>query len=166
MKLSILDQSPISSGKTPKEALEATVELAQFADRAGYIRYWVAEHHDMSGLASPAPDMMLSIIGAKTNRIRLGAGAVLLPHYKPFNIAERYNLLATLFPGRVDLGIGRAPGGSAESSMALSGNFLENVRRMPDDLDELDQFLHNDFLEDNMYSKIAPNHVPEVPEMV
>lgn len=166
MKLSILDQSPISSGKTPKEALEATVELAQFADRAGYTRYWVAEHHDMTGLASPAPDMMLSIIGAKTNRIRLGAGAVLLPHYKPYNIAERYNLLATLYPGRVDLGIGRAPGGSAEASMALSGNFLENVRKMPDTLDELTQFLTGDFPEDHMFSKISPTPVPKVSPQV
>src|SRR5699024_4257798 len=166
MKLSILDQSPISSGKTSKDALEATTRLAQFADEAGYTRYWVAEHHDMAGLASPAPDMMLGIIGAKTKRIRIGAGAVLLPHCKPFNIAERYNLLATLYPGRVDLGIGRAPGGSAESSMALSGNFLENVRNMPDDLDELIQFLYDGFPEDNMFSKIAPTPVPDVPPQV
>src|SRR5699024_10303201 len=114
MKLSILDQSPISEGKTGQDGLQASIELAQKADELGYTRYWIAEHHDITGLACPAPDIMLSAIGASTKHIRIGAGDVLLPHYRPFNVAERYNLLATLYPGRVDLGIGRAPGGSAE----------------------------------------------------
>ncbi|MBY7144034.1 LLM class flavin-dependent oxidoreductase [Virgibacillus sp. NKC19-3] len=162
MKLSILDQSPISSGKTPQEALTATVELAKRADELGYTRYWVAEHHDLSGLASPAPDIMLGLIGSQTKRIRIGAGAVLLPHYKPYNVAERYNMLTTLFPGRVDLGIGRAPGGSAEVTMALSDNFLEQVRKMPESLTELLTFLYHDrdFPKDHMYSKITPAPVP------
>lgn len=160
MKLSILDQSPISEGTTAKEALTASIELAQLADKLGYTRYWAAEHHDMSGLASPAPDIMLGMIGQQTENIRIGAGAVLLPHYKPFNIAERYNLLASLFPNRVDLGIGRAPGGSAEATMALSDNFLENVRKMPGSLEELLSFLHHDFPKDHMYAKMAPSPVP------
>ncbi|WP_164668175.1 LLM class flavin-dependent oxidoreductase [Virgibacillus doumboii] len=162
MKLSILDQSPISSGKSPQEALQASVELAKAADKIGYTRYWMAEHHDLTGLACPNPDVMLGIVGSQTERIRIGAGAVLLPHYKPYKVAETYNLLATLYPGRVDLGIGRAPGGSAEASMALSGNFLENVKQMPEKLDELLQFLHNDFSEENMYAKINPSPVPAV----
>lgn len=161
MKLSILDQSPISSGTKAKDALEASIKLAQSADKSGYTRYWIAEHHDMTGLACPAPDMMLSVIGSKTKRIRIGAGAVLLPHYQSFNIAERYNLLATLYPNRVDLGIGRAPGGSAEASMALSGDFLKNVRNMPTKLEELIKFLTGKFSEDNMYSKIDPTPLPE-----
>lgn len=166
MKISILDQSPISSGKTPKDALDASIKLAQFADEAGYTRYWIAEHHDMAGLANPAPDVMLGIIGSKTKRIRIGAGAVLLPHYKPYNVAERYNLLATLYPRRIDLGIGRAPGGSAEASMALSGNFLENVRNMPESLDELQRFLTDSFPEENMYANISPAPVPDIPPQV
>lgn len=143
MKLSILDQSPISTGKTSRNALNASVDLARLGDELGYTRYWIAEHHDFSGLACPNPDVMLGIIGAQTEQIRIGAGAVLLPHYKPYRVAETYNLLATLYPGRIDLGIGRAPGGSAEASMALSGNFLENVRHMPEKLDELLQFLQD-----------------------
>ncbi|GAA0589142.1 LLM class flavin-dependent oxidoreductase [Virgibacillus siamensis] len=161
MKLSILDQSPISSGKTARDALHASVELAIQADELGFTRYWIAEHHDMTGLACPNPDVMLGIIGSRSERIRIGAGAVLLPHYKPFRVAETYNLLATLYPGRLDLGIGRAPGGSAEASIALSGDFLQNVRQIPEKLDDLMHFLHNDFAEDQMYSKIKPSPVPD-----
>jgi luciferase family oxidoreductase group 1 len=163
MKLSILDQAPVSSGKTAQEALKATVGLAESADRLGYMRYWVAEHHDLAGLASPAPDMLLSLIGSRTEQIRIGAGAVLLPHYKAFNIAERYNMLATLYPDRIDLGIGRAPGGSAEVTMALSDNFLENVRKMPDKLDELIAFLDGSFPDGHLFSKINARPVPETP---
>ncbi|SFA90012.1 luciferase family oxidoreductase, group 1 [Lentibacillus halodurans] len=161
MKLSILDQSPISTGRTAQEALNASVELARLADELGYTRYWIAEHHDVSGLACPNPDVMLGMIGSRTERIRIGAGAVLLPHYKPYRVAETYNLLETLYPGRIDLGIGRAPGGSAEASMALSGNFLENVRQIPEKLDELLRFLHHDFSEDDMYARILPTPVPD-----
>ncbi|TMN21294.1 LLM class flavin-dependent oxidoreductase [Lentibacillus cibarius] len=163
MKLSILDQSPISADKSAREALNASIDLAKTADRLGYNRYWIAEHHDMSGLACPNPDVMLGMIGFETKQIRIGAGAVLLPHYKPFRVAETYNLLATLYPGRVDLGIGRAPGGSAEASMALSGNFLENVRHMPESLDELRKFLHGGFPEAHMNAKIKPSPVPSTP---
>lgn len=163
LTLSILDQSPISAGKTAQDALQASIELAKHADELGYKRYWIAEHHNMTGLACPTPDVMLGIIGAQTKRIRIGAGAVLLPHYKPFHVAETYNLLATLYPGRVDLGIGRAPGGSAETSIALSGNFLEQVRLMPEKLDELLHFIHDDFPEDHLYKNIAPTPVPITP---
>mgnify|MGYP001187636260 FL=1 len=161
MKLSILDQVPVSAGVTPKQAIEETIKLAKAADELGYTRYWVAEHHDLDGLASPAPDILLGIIGSVTKRIRVGSGAVLLPNYKPFNIAERYNVLATLFPGRVDIGIGRAPGGSAEVSIALADNFLDKVRSFPELIDELLHFLHQDFPEGHLYAKIAPSPVPE-----
>ncbi|GAB4072844.1 LLM class flavin-dependent oxidoreductase [Barrientosiimonas marina] len=162
MKLSILDQSPIASGKTPQEALQASADLAVLADRLGYTRYWIAEHHDMAGLACPNPDVMLGMVGARTSQIRIGAGAVLLPHYKPFRVAETYNLLATLYPGRIDLGIGRAPGGSAEASQALSGNFLQNVRDVPEKIDELQNFLHSSFDKDAMYARVKPTPVPSV----
>jgi luciferase family oxidoreductase group 1 len=106
---------------------------------------------------------MLGYIGTQTKEIRIGAGAVLLPHYRPYHIAETYHLLATLFPRRIDLGIGRAPGGSAEVSMALSGNFLEQVKRMPESLDDLLRFLYNEFPKDHKYSKISPSPVPVSP---
>lgn len=161
MKLSILDQVPISNGKSAKDAIEATIELAQLAERLGYERYWVAEHHDFKGLASPAPDIILGIIGSKTKRIRIGSGAVLLPNYQPFNIAERYNMLATLYPGRVDLGLGRSPGGSAEASIALVGNFLEKVRIHPEKVDELLNFLNRSFPIDTTFSKVSAEPVPK-----
>ena len=98
MKLSILDQSPISSNQTAKEALTESMKLAQAGEKLGYYRYWIAEHHDLPGLACSAPEVMLSYIGAHTNRIRIGSGAVLLPYYKPYKVAEVFNTLATLFP--------------------------------------------------------------------
>ncbi|ASK62774.1 LLM class flavin-dependent oxidoreductase [Virgibacillus phasianinus] len=161
MQLSILDQAPISDGKNAQEALYNSIELAKLGDRLGFTRYWMAEHHDLSGLACPSPEVMLGIIGSATSCIRIGSGAVLLPHYKAFKVAETYNLLATLYPGRVDLGLGRAPGGSAEATMALSDNFLENVRRTPDSLDDLLHFLHNDFAKDHMFAKVQPSPVPQ-----
>lgn len=137
MKLSILDQAPISRGQTPGEALEASRRLAEVGDEYGYTRFWVAEHHALPNLASSAPEVMLGYIGAHTDRIRIGSGAVLLPYYKPYKVAESFNMLATLFKDRVDMGIGRAPGGPAEASEALSDGFLQQVFRMPDLVDEL-----------------------------
>lgn len=160
MKLSILDQAPISSGKTAKDALEASIALAQIAEKYGYSRYWIAEHHDLSGLACSAPEVLLSYIGSKTERIRIGSGAVLLPHYQPYKVAETHNMLATLFPDRIDIGIGRSPGGSAEATLALSATFLEQVRKYPDSVKELLNFFNNSFPSDHMFSKIKASPLP------
>ncbi|WP_042222584.1 LLM class flavin-dependent oxidoreductase [Oceanobacillus manasiensis] len=162
MKLSILDQVPVLTGKNPYQAIQASIELAIAGDKLGYTRYWTAEHHDMEELASPAPDILLSQIGAQTNTIRIGSGAVLLPHYKAYQIAERYNMLATMFPGRVDLGVGRAPGGSAEATMALNDNFLESLKHFPTQLDELIAFCQNGFSAEHMFSKIKPTPVASI----
>ncbi|WP_409298869.1 LLM class flavin-dependent oxidoreductase [Peribacillus sp. SCS-26] len=162
MKLSILDQAPILEGSDANTALNEAARLAAAGEVLGYSRYWIAEHHDIGGLACPAPEVMLSYIGTKTKSIRIGSGAVLLPHYKPYKIAESFNLLAVLFPGRIDLGIGRAPGGSAEASMALSDNFLEQVRMMPDKYRELLHFLDRDFPGSSMFSKIKASPVPDI----
>ena len=162
MKLSILDQSPISSNQTAKEALKDSLKLAQIGEALGYTRYWVTEHHDLPGLASSVPEVILSYIGANTNTIRIGSGAVLLPHYKPFKVAEVYNTLAILFPNRIDVGIGRAPGGSAEATNALSDNFLQNVYKMPSLVKDLLHFLDDDFPTDHEYSKISASPIPEV----
>jgi len=160
MKLSMLDQAPISKGKTARDALDASIELAKRGDQLGYERYWIAEHHDMDGLACSNPAVMLGVIGQQTKRIRLGAGAVLLPYYKPFAVAETYNLLATLYPDRIDLGIGRAPGGSAEASMALSDNFLQGVKGMPEALDDLQAFFDRSFPSDHLFSNVDPSPIP------
>lgn len=166
MKLSILDQSPISYGQSAEDALNDSIALAKLGESLGYKRYWIAEHHDLFGLACPNPDVMLGVIGSQTNKIKIGAGAVLLPYYKPFRVAETYNLLATLFPDRIDLGIGRAPGGSAEVSMALSDNYLEQVRKYPQLIDELLMFLRREFPEDHHYGKIKPTPIPNTPPKV
>lgn len=163
MKLSILDQAPVLSGKSAQEALKESMKLAQLGEKLGYTRYWIAEHHDFPGLASSAPEVMLGYIGANTEKIKIGAGAILLPHYKPYKVAETFNMLATLFPDRIDLGIGRAPGGSAEASIALSGNFLENVRNMPNSIKDLLHFLYNNYPTDQMFSKITAHPFPDTP---
>ncbi|MBD8034884.1 MULTISPECIES: LLM class flavin-dependent oxidoreductase [Solibacillus] len=163
MRLSILDQSPISSNQTPQDALNWSMKLAQVGESLGYTRYWIAEHHDLSGLACPAPEVMLGYIGAHTNRIRLGSGAVLLPHYRPYKVAETFNMLATLFPNRIDLGIGRAPGGSSEAMIALSENFIKNVGNFPVLVRDLLHFLNDDFPTDTEYSKLSASPIPENP---
>ncbi|MEB1808532.1 MAG: LLM class flavin-dependent oxidoreductase [Bacillaceae bacterium] len=163
MNLSILDQAPISSGLTASEALQASIKLAQAGEGFGYKRYWIAEHHDFSGLSCSAPEVMLAAIGANTSNIRMGAGAILLPHYKPYKVAEVFNMLATLYPGRIDLGIGRAPGGSAEVTMALSNNFLQQVYKLPESVQELFQFLYRDFPDDHMYANISAAPLPNTP---
>lgn len=166
MKLSILDQSPVSSGTSEKEALESSIALAQHGEKLKYERFWIAEHHDLFGLACPNPSVMISAIGAQTTSIRIGAGAVLLPYYQPYHVAETYNLLATLYPGRIDLGLGRAPGGSAEVSLALAHNYLEEVRMFPEKVTELQSFLHESFAEDHMFHHVSPTPVPaESPQL-
>lgn len=162
MRLSILDQAPIASGQTAREALLDSLKLAQAGEKLGYTRYWIAEHHDLSGLACSAPEVMLSYIGANTNQIRIGAGAVLLPHYKPYKVAEVYNMLATLFPGRIDVGIGRAPGGSAEATNALSDNYLQQVWKMPELVRDLLHFLDDDFVTDNKHANLSASPNPQI----
>ena len=124
VSLSVLDQSPVRSGGTAQEAVQESLLLAQAADRLGYTRYWVAEHHNMTGLASTAPEVLIGHIAANTKGIRVGSGGVMLSHYSPLKVAESFNLLATLYPGRIDLGVGRAPGSDARTARALapSGN--------------------------------------------
>jgi luciferase family oxidoreductase group 1 len=120
MKLSIVDQCMVAEGSTAAETLRQTIALARAADKLGYHRYWVAEHHGMPLIAASAPEVLIAAIAQATARIRVGAGAVLLPHYSPFKVAEQFHTLATLFPGRIDLGVARAPGGDRVESFALS----------------------------------------------
>src|SRR4051794_17242752 len=119
MKLCVLDQSPIPSGARPEDALRNPVDLAQRAERLRYSRYWLAEHHNALGLAGPAPEVMVATVAAATQSIRVGSGGVMLPHYSPLKVAETFHVLEALHPGRIDLGIGRAPGGDPISAAAL-----------------------------------------------
>ncbi len=117
--LSVLDQSPIRSGATPAIAVDETLRLARAAEAMGYRRYWVAEHHSSNGLAGSTPEILITRIAAETNRIRVGAGGVMLSHYSPLKVAENFRMLETLYPGRIDLGIGRAPGSDHLTDSAL-----------------------------------------------
>ncbi|MDP6942816.1 MAG: LLM class flavin-dependent oxidoreductase [Myxococcota bacterium] len=117
--LNILCQSPVSDGMTPSEAIGHTVQLARDAEALGYHRFWVAEHHSDAALASASPEVMVAAIAAQTERIRVGSGGVLLPYYAPFKVAEQFNLLEALFPGRIDLGLGRSGGSERHAPQAL-----------------------------------------------
>lgn len=126
LKLSVLDQSPIHDNKEDRCGLLDTIELAKLCDNLGYYRYWCAEHHDTPGYASSNPEIMVSTIAAQTSKIRVGSGGVMLNHYSAFKVAETFNTLTALYPNRIDLGIGRAPGGSFLSSRALNNSNNDN----------------------------------------
>jgi luciferase family oxidoreductase group 1 len=128
-RLGILDQSPISEGMTGAEALHNTLDLARLADRLGYHRYWVAEHHGTPMLACPSPEALIGPIAAATSRLRVGSGGVMLPHYSPLKVAETFSMLSGLYPGRIDLGLGRAPGTDQTTAFALQ----RDRRHLPPD---------------------------------
>lgn len=130
IRLSILDQSPIYEGESATQAFQHTIELAQRAEQLGYHRFWVSEHHDSANVVGSSPEVLISHLLAKTNTIRLGSGGVMLQHYSPYKVAENFNVLAALGPDRIDLGIGRAPGGLPRSTRALQqggGGSIEAV---------------------------------------
>jgi luciferase family oxidoreductase group 1 len=133
--LSILDLSPVTAGASGAQALRNTLDLARLADSLGYVRYWVAEHHNMPAIASSAPDIMIGQIAAVTAAIRVGSGGVMLPNHAPLMVAERFKVLEALFPGRIDLGLGRAPGTDPATSYAL-----RRRQGITDEDDFLDRF--------------------------
>ncbi|MBV8454674.1 MAG: LLM class flavin-dependent oxidoreductase [Deltaproteobacteria bacterium] len=163
MKLSIIDQSPVPAGFTPADALHNTIELAQLAERLGYERYWIAEHHAIEALASPAPEILIARLGAETSQIRIGSGGVMLPHYSPMKVAEVFCVLHALYPGRVDLGVGRAPGGTPLESYALWRTRGENPQSddFGQQLVELLAFLNRSFPANHPFSRIKLS--PEMP---
>src|SRR6188474_2438584 len=123
--LSILDLSPVSAGSSGAVALRNSLDLARLADQLGFTRYWVAEHHNLVSIASSAPEIMIGQIAAVTERIRVGSGGVMLPNHAPLMVAERYRTLEALFPGRIDLGLGRAPGTDQVTAFALRRHMEE-----------------------------------------
>ena len=154
MKLSILDQSPIISGHSAEQALEETLRLARRADELGYHRYWLAEHHAIAALADPCPEILLARLGAETRRIRVGTGGVLLPYYSAFKVAEVFRMLEALYPGRIDLGIGRAPGGDQRTARAVGGGHLPDAEHFPQQVWELVGYLDGTLPADHPFKKV------------
>ena len=138
--LSILDLVPVRVGETPREALPRSLELAQHAERLGFQRFWVAEHHNMPGIASAATSVVMAYLAAGTRSIRIGAGGIMLPNHSPLVIAEQFGTLASLYPGRIDLGLGRAPGTDQTTVRALRRD-PQSAEYFPDDVQELQALL-------------------------
>lgn len=141
IRLGILDQSPIISGYTPAQAVHETIRLAQAAERLGFSRYWLAEHHAIAALADPCPEILATRVAAATSTIRVGTGGVLLPYYSPFKIAEQFRMLEALYPGRIDLGIGRAPGGDQMTALAMGEGRYPGAENFPEQVQYLVAYL-------------------------
>jgi luciferase family oxidoreductase group 1 len=162
LKLGILDQSIVFPGQTPQEAIGNTIKLAQLAEKLGYERFWVSEHHDSPQTAGSSPEVLISHLLAKTEKIRIGSGGVMLQHYSPYKVAENFNVLASLAPGRVDLGIGRAPGGLPRSTKALQQGITESGT-LEEKLVQLEQFLVGPVGEEHSLAGLQASPVSELP---
>jgi luciferase family oxidoreductase group 1 len=166
MKLSVLDQSPIIAGHGAAQALDETLKLARRADALGYHRYWLAEHHAIGALADPCPEILLARLGAETRRIRIGTGGVLLPYYSAFKVAEVFRMLEALYPGRVDLGIGRAPGGDQRTARAVGGGQTPTADDFPQRVWELVGHLDGTLPADHPFKRVRVQpEVPTAPEL-
>jgi luciferase family oxidoreductase group 1 len=167
LRLSVLDQSPVSQGSSGAQALQNTLDLARLADRLGYHRYWVAEHHGGPMLAGPSPEALIGPIAAATRDIRVGSGGVMLPHYSPLKVAETFSLLAGLFPGRIDLALGRAAGTDPLTAFALQRDRRQAVPDdFPEQLVELLGYLYDRLPGDHPFARLARTlpGLPNVPE--
>src|SRR5499426_3471346 len=149
MKLSILDQSPVIRGHDARRAIEETLALARRAEALGYHRYWLAEHHAIAALADPCPEVLLARLGAETRRMRVGTGGVLLPYYSAFRTAEAFRMLEALYPGRIDLGIGRAPGGDQRTALAVGGGRFPDASNFPEQVWQLREHFHGSLPDDH-----------------
>jgi len=158
--LSVLDLAPVATGSTPGDALRATIELAQHADKLGYHRFWVAEHHNMPGIASSAPPVLIGHIAAATDSIRVGSGGVMLPNHTPLVVAEQFGMLEALHPGRIDLGIGRAPGTDQATAAALGHRDPDEFPRY---FTELLGFLTGQWPEGHRFAALTAMPAPAVP---
>ncbi|MEH7255257.1 LLM class flavin-dependent oxidoreductase [Neobacillus niacini] len=160
-KLSILDQSPIFPGSTAANALEKTVLLAKKAEEWGYSRFWVSEHHHSDQVAGSSPEVLISYLLAQTSTIQIGSGGVMLQHYSPYKVAENFHVLSTLAPGRVDLGVGKAPGGLPLSTKALQYGTVNDGKDFSEKLSFLRELIENSVDETHPYSGIKATPIPE-----
>lgn len=158
LKLSVLDQSLARSPEQASVALQETLQMAQFCEQLGYERFWVSEHHAFGAIAGSAPEVLLAAIGSATSRIRIGSGGIMLPHYSPYKVAEVFSLLANLYPGRIDLGVGRAPGADMSTAVALAADGRPKFERFPELVASLSDYLWSDVT--------APLLSPRPPSMV
>ncbi|PZN96757.1 MAG: LLM class flavin-dependent oxidoreductase [Alphaproteobacteria bacterium] len=165
--LSVLDQTPIAAGTTPAAALANSIDLARHCEALGYHRYWLAEHHASPALAGSAPEILIAAVAAATSRMRIGSGGIMLPHYSPLKVAEQFSLLAGLHPGRIDLGLGRAPGSDQRTAIALQRDRRQQAPYdFPQQLAELIGYLEDSLPGDHPfapYARTLPG-LPEVPE--
>lgn len=153
MKLSVLDQAPITKGHSPSQALEYAVELAQLAEKLGYERMWMAEHHGTQSFASSAPEIMVAYLAAKTEKIRLGTGGTMMLHYSPLKMAEVFKTLSALAPGRIDYGVGRAPGGDKDSILALSQGKKPDFDHLYEKLETTLKLIKDEIPKEALYAK-------------
>ena len=164
LRLGVLDQSPVPEGSTARDALQNTIALAQHVDRLGYSRYWLAEHHNHPGLAGPAPEVLIPAVAGATERIRVGSGGVMLPHYAPLKVAEQFRVLESLHPGRIDLGLGRAPGSDPMTAMALNPH--QRPDEFPNQVQDLIGWLENRLDPAHPFARVRatpdPGSSPEV----
>ena len=150
MKFSVLDQSMIVSGRSPDDSIRETVELAKLCDRLGYHRFWVSEHHSSDSIAGSAPEVLLAALAVGTTRIRLGSAGIMLPHYSSLKVAEQFRVLEALAPGRIDLGLGRAPGSDGRTAFALNPNAADAANYFPAQVRDVMAWAGN--------TKLAENH--------
>ena len=162
-----MDQSPVPNGSDARTAVQDTLDLARLADDLGYSRYWLAEHHSTNSFAGSAPEVLIPRVASVTKRIRVGSGGVMLPHYSPYKVAEQFRMLQTLFPGRIDLGLGRAPAGTGRAAAALSyGRPPIPVERFPEQLRDLAGWLGETLDEHHPLARVrATPRGKDVPEL-
>jgi len=159
LPLSVLDLSPIAQGSNAGASLRNSADLARHAERLGYRRFWMAEHHSMPGIASAATAVALAFVGSQTSTIRIGAGGIMLPNHAPLIIAEQFGTLDALFPCRIDLGLGRAPGTDQAAAYAMRRNLASDANQFPNDVVELMGY----FLGDNGRVRAIPGEGQHVP---
>lgn len=166
MHVSVLDQSPVISGHTPAQAVHETIRLVKAAEQLGFHRYWLAEHHSIAALADPCPEILVARVVAETSRIRVGTGGVLLPYYSPLKVAEQFRMLEALYPGRIDLGIGRAPGGDQITALAMGEGRYPGAEHFPEQVQYLVAYLNGTLPSEHPFAgvKVMPagRTAPEV----
>ena len=159
LKLSVLDQSLARSAQEASTALRETIEMARWCEQLGYQRFWVSEHHAFPAVAGSAPEVLLAALGAATSTIRLGSGGIMLPHYSAYKVAEVFSLLANLYPGRIDLGVGRAPGADMSTAVALATDGRPKFEQFPQLVAKLSEFLWKE----NTSPVVSPRAPEDIP---
>ncbi|MBL0386742.1 LLM class flavin-dependent oxidoreductase [Tumebacillus sp. ITR2] len=163
IKLSVLDLSPVIKGGTPADSLRNSLDLAQHAEKWGYHRFWLAEHHNMTGIASSATSVVIGYIAGGTSTIRVGSGGIMLPNHAPLQIAEQFGTLESLYPGRIDLGLGRAPGSDQAAARALRRGLKSNGDDFPELVEELRSFLKPPVDPERMPVRAVPGEGLDIP---